>query len=66
VQTFILHGDAVDGGEVLRSAVESALARHIVPSEHTAVRVLLSENPNDVGLLGAAGIVLRQHFGVSA
>jgi predicted NBD/HSP70 family sugar kinase len=60
---FILHGDAVGGGEVLRSLVEKSVRRRVFASMR--VHVVLSELDQRATLLGAAGLVLSETFSLA-
>lgn len=57
---FVLHGEAVDGGEGFRARVEERLRRDSGWSTAAPPRVVLGEpgRPDDVALLGGAGLVL--------
>ncbi|WP_419997473.1 ROK family protein [Streptomyces boninensis] len=57
---FVLHGEAVEGGEPFRARVEERLRRDSGWSTAAPPRVVLGEagQPDDVALLGGAGLVL--------
>lgn len=59
---FILHGDAVGGGETFRALVESETKARVFPHVRRSVEVVLSELDQRAGLLGAAGLVLSETF----
>jgi predicted NBD/HSP70 family sugar kinase len=59
---FLLHGDAVRGGEPLRAAVEAATRQRSLGYLSDDVVVRLSALDADAGLLGAAGLVLSETF----
>lgn len=63
---FLLHGDAVGGGETLRSAIAAALAERTLPHLRPGVEVVLSRLDTDAALLGAAGLVLSERFSLAA
>jgi predicted NBD/HSP70 family sugar kinase len=62
---FILHGDAVGGGELLRSLVEEAARRRVFAHVRDSVQVVLSELDQRATLLGAAGLVLSETFSLA-
>ena len=62
---FILHGDAVGGGETLRARVEKAARRRVFAHVRDSVQVVLSELDQDATLLGAAGLVLSETFALT-
>ena len=62
---FILHGDAVGGGEKLRGLVEEAARRRVFPHIRRSVEVLTSELDQRATLLGAAGLVLSETFALT-
>ncbi|NGN69076.1 ROK family protein [Streptomyces sp. A7024] len=56
---FVLHGEAVEGAEAFRARVEERLRRDSGWSTAAPPRVVLGEaGPDDVALLGGAGLVL--------
>ena len=59
---FVLHGDAVGGGEVLRTAIEKHV-RSMVP-EHPGARpqIALGDPEDRATLRGAAGLILSQEL----
>ena len=59
---FILHGDAVGGGELFRSLIEKAARRRVFGHVRPSVEVVLSELDRRATLLGAAGLVLSETF----
>lgn len=62
VRRFLLHGDAVGGGEPLRVAVETALRELSLGYLSAEVEVGFSALDADATLLGAAGLVLSETF----
>lgn len=62
---FILHGDAVGGGETLRALVEAAARRRVFPHVRSSVEVVVSELDQRATLLGAAGLVLSERFALT-
>jgi predicted NBD/HSP70 family sugar kinase len=62
---FILHGDAVGGGEVLRSLIEEEMRRRVLPHVRGSVEVVASQLDQRATLLGAAGLVLSETFHLS-
>lgn len=59
---FILHGDAVAGGEELRGRVESHLRARIMPHPAGPPSVTFTTLQDHATLLGAAGLVLSQQL----
>jgi predicted NBD/HSP70 family sugar kinase len=59
---FILHGDAVGGGERLRALVQEATRDRVLGDVRRTVEVVLSELDQNATLLGAAGLVLSETF----
>ncbi|MFE6159959.1 ROK family protein [Streptomyces sp. NPDC056486] len=56
---FVLHGEAREGGESFRARIEERLRRDTAWSTAEPPRALLGEvGPDDVALLGGAGLVL--------
>lgn len=62
---FILHGDAVGGGERLRALIEQKTKEHVLEYLRGELEVALSELDQRAGLLGAAGLVLSETFHLS-
>jgi predicted NBD/HSP70 family sugar kinase len=62
---FILHGDAVGGGELLRSSIEERTKQLVLPHVRTSVEVVASALDQRATLLGAAGLVLSDTFHLS-
>jgi predicted NBD/HSP70 family sugar kinase len=62
---FILHGDAVGGGEKLRALIEGKAKEHVLGHLRDELEVVLSELDQRAGLLGAAGLVLSETFHLS-
>jgi len=62
---FILHGDAVGGGEKLRGLIEQKTKDHVLEYLRGELEVVLSELDQRAGLLGAAGLVLSETFHLS-
>jgi predicted NBD/HSP70 family sugar kinase len=62
---FILHGDAVGGGEKLRALIEGKTKEHVLGHLRDELEVVLSELDQRAGLLGAAGLVLSETFHLS-
>jgi predicted NBD/HSP70 family sugar kinase len=61
-RVLILHGDAIGGGEELRTRIEAAVRRRVLAYLRNDVRVVLSELDRRAGLLGAAALVLSETF----
>lgn len=59
---FILHGDAVGGGEPFRGLVEQASRERVFGHVQGSLRVVLSELDLQATVLGAAGLVLSETF----
>nr|WP_233521348.1 ROK family protein [Streptomyces triticagri] len=58
---FVLHGEAREGGEPFRARIEERLRRDTAWSTAEPPRALLGEvGPDDVALLGGAGLVLTR------
>ena len=57
---FVLHGDAVGGGERLRSAIEMHVHRLVPPRPGSEVRIVFADPEGWATLRGAAGLVLSQ------
>ncbi|MBO4207033.1 ROK family transcriptional regulator [Micromonospora echinofusca] len=55
---FILHGDAVFGGEAFRSAIERNVRAALPPHPGSEPRIAFSELQDRATLLGGAGLVL--------
>ena len=62
---FILHGDAVGGGEKLRGLVEEAARRRVFPHIRRSVEVVVSDLDQRATLLGASGLVLSETFALT-
>ncbi|MGH2812080.1 MAG: ROK family protein [Actinomycetota bacterium] len=62
---FILHGDAVGGGETFRALTEKKTKEHVLEYLREELEVVLSELDQRAGLLGAAGLVLSETFHLS-
>jgi predicted NBD/HSP70 family sugar kinase len=62
VRRFLLHGDAVGGGEPLRAAVEDAVRAASLGYARDELEVGFSSLDADAALLGAAGLVLSETF----
>jgi predicted NBD/HSP70 family sugar kinase len=62
---FILHGDAVGGGETLRALIEQKTKEQVLDYLRDELEVVLSELDQRAGLLGAAGVVLSETFHLS-
>lgn len=56
--TFILHGDVVDGGARLRSAIARHVAELVPDRPGVEIRIEFGSPGEDAALLGAAGLVL--------
>ncbi|MEK8174043.1 hypothetical protein NKH77_49075 [Streptomyces sp. M19] len=63
---FILHGDAVAGGEALRGRIDSHLREAIPPHPAGPPQVTFSTREDQATLLGAAGLVLSHALQLSA
>lgn len=61
---FILHGDAVGGGEGFRELIETATRKHVFRHMADSVSIVLSELDARATLLGAAGLVLSETFNI--
>ncbi len=59
---FILHGDAVGGGESFRLLVEKATKKRVLGHVRQNISVVLSELDQKATILGAAGLVLSETF----
>jgi predicted NBD/HSP70 family sugar kinase len=59
---LVLHGDLVEGGEVVREAVEAATRARVLGHLREDVQVAFSALDADAALLGAAGLVLSETF----
>jgi predicted NBD/HSP70 family sugar kinase len=59
---FILHGDAVGGGETLRALIQAATRERVLGHVRGQVAVVLSELDQHATVLGAAGLVLSETF----
>jgi predicted NBD/HSP70 family sugar kinase len=66
VPVLILHGDAVGGGDVLRSKIEAAVKARVLPNLRRDLRVVLSDLDQQAGLVGAAALVLSETFRLSS
>lgn len=62
---FILHGDAVGGGETFRALIEQKTKEHVLEHLRDELQVVLSELDQRAGMLGAAGLVLSETFHLS-
>ncbi len=62
---FIIHGDAVGGGETLRALIDRKTKERVLVNLRDYVEVVLSELDQRAGLLGAAGLVLSETFHLS-
>lgn len=62
VTQFVLHGDAVGGGEEFRALVEHATRERTLPGLRPQIHVVLSELDQRAAILGAAGLVLSSAF----
>jgi predicted NBD/HSP70 family sugar kinase len=59
---FILHGDAVGGGERFRAMIERATRGRVLAHMRRGVQVVGSELDQRATLLGAAGLMLSETF----
>jgi predicted NBD/HSP70 family sugar kinase len=59
---FILHGDAVGGGEEFRALIEDATRTRVLGHVRDKVSVVLSDLDHNATILGAAGLVLSETF----
>lgn len=57
---FVLHGDVVEGGELLRSLVEEHVLLGVAGHPSGDARVEFATTGDDLTLLGATGLVLSQ------
>lgn len=62
VTSFVLHGDAVTGGEEFRSLVQRSARERTLPGLRDQIRIVLSELDQRAAILGAAGLVLSSAF----
>lgn len=62
---FILHGDAVGGGEMFRAMIERETKNRVLPHIRGSIEVVSSDLDARAGLLGAAGLVLSETFHLS-
>jgi len=62
VTLFVLHGDAVGGGEEFRALIEQAVRERTLPGLNEEIRIVLSELDQRAAVLGAAGLVLSSAF----
>ena len=63
---YIVHGDAVGGGEKFRAMIEERTRARVMSHMRPTVHVVLSELDQGAALLGAAGLVLSETFHLSA
>ncbi len=59
---FILHGDAVGGGEPFRALIEEETKKRVLPHIRDSIEIASSDLDARAGLLGAAGLVLSETF----
>lgn len=59
--TYILHGDAVGGGETMRALLERELVVNS-PDRQPPPRILFASDPDESTLRGAAGLVLTNVY----
>lgn len=59
--TYILHGDAADGGQELATMVCRDVAAR-VPGRRSTLQVLSAPRPDEASLLGAAGMVMLGRY----
>lgn len=62
---FILHGDAVGGGEAFSTLIEEETKRRVLPHIRDTIEVVASDLDPRAGLLGAAGLALSETFHLS-
>jgi predicted NBD/HSP70 family sugar kinase len=62
ITQFVLHGDAVGGGEVFRALIENATRERTLPGLRSQIMVVLSNLDQRAAILGAAGLVLSSAF----
>jgi predicted NBD/HSP70 family sugar kinase len=62
VTMFVLHGDAVGGGEEFRSMIEQAVRERTLPGLSEQITIVLSALDQRAAVLGAAGLVLSSAF----
>jgi predicted NBD/HSP70 family sugar kinase len=62
VTLFVLHGDAVGGGEEFRALVEQAVRERTLPGLAEEIRIVLSSLDQRAAVLGAASLVLSSAF----
>lgn len=62
VTLFVLHGDAVGGGDEFRTLVERSTRERTLPGLRDRISVRLSELDQRAAVLGAAGLVLSSAF----
>jgi predicted NBD/HSP70 family sugar kinase len=63
---YIVHGDAVGGGEVFRALIEERTRARVMSHMRPTVHVAFSELDQRAALLGAAGLVLSETFHLTA
>jgi predicted NBD/HSP70 family sugar kinase len=63
---YIVHGDAVGGGETFRALIEDRTRARVMSHMRPTVHVAFSELDQRAALLGAAGLVLSDTFQLSA
>jgi predicted NBD/HSP70 family sugar kinase len=62
VTLFVLHGDAVGGGDEFRGLIEQAVRERTLPGLNEEIKIVLSELDQRAAVLGAAGLVLSSAF----
>ena len=62
VTLFVLHGDAVGGGEEFRALIEQAVRDRTLPGLSENIRIVLSKLDQRAAVLGAASLVLSSAF----
>ncbi len=62
---FVLHGDAVRGGEIFRELIEDATKERVLPHIRDSIEIVASDLDARAGLLGAAALVLSETFHLS-
>jgi len=62
---FVLHGDAVGGGEAFCALIERETKARVLPHIKASIEVVASDLDARAGLLGAAGLVLSETFNLA-
>lgn len=65
LQLFILHGEIVHAGEMMRRQLEQRVIERSLPALSKGVHVVFSELGQGSGPLAGAAVALTRHFGVT-